>query len=206
MNYAPEGREGIAQLGHRGYVGGMWDEIGGLQLGFLISHGMQPHHKLLDIGCGSLRLGCKAIAYLDEDRYHGIDKEGQLIALGLHKELDDELRGKNPHLFATPDFEIPSYWGRFDFAIANSLFTHLTPESIDLCLRKLRGRVDVFYATYFETDPSHHNPDADHSHAVFAYPFKSLQAMGDVNGFNVIRLGAWGHPRGQLMAIFVPNA
>jgi hypothetical protein len=40
---------------YREVVAGLWDEIGSLQFQLLIDHGLQPHHTLLDIGCGSLR-------------------------------------------------------------------------------------------------------------------------------------------------------
>lgn len=42
---------------HRIAVGGMWDEIGKLQFEFMVKQGLKPHHKFLDIGCGSLRGG-----------------------------------------------------------------------------------------------------------------------------------------------------
>ncbi len=38
-------------------VGGMWEEIGRLQFVFLVEKGLQPHHEMLDIGCGTLRGG-----------------------------------------------------------------------------------------------------------------------------------------------------
>ena len=45
-------RRAVAEGGHREAIGGLWDELGEHQLGFLIREGMKPHHKLLDIGCG----------------------------------------------------------------------------------------------------------------------------------------------------------
>lgn len=53
----PEGRFGVWMVGHRNYVGGLWDEIGLLQFEFLKSRGLKPHHVLVDIACGSLRAG-----------------------------------------------------------------------------------------------------------------------------------------------------
>ena len=71
----PEGDRGIEAIGHRQYVGGNWDEIGNLQFNFLKSKGLKPESYLLDIACGSLRLGVKAIPYLNPDHYLGIGKE-----------------------------------------------------------------------------------------------------------------------------------
>ena len=33
-------------------------------MALLLAEGLRPEHHLLDIGCGSLRLGCKAVPYL----------------------------------------------------------------------------------------------------------------------------------------------
>src|SRR6476620_10345865 len=74
----PHGVEGIRQLGHRDYVGGLWDEIGQLQFDFLVSNGLKPQHYLLDIACGSLRAGIHFIPYLETGHYLGIDKEPEL--------------------------------------------------------------------------------------------------------------------------------
>jgi hypothetical protein len=38
----PHGSKGIKRVGHRRYVGGLWDEIGKLQLDFLINQGLRP--------------------------------------------------------------------------------------------------------------------------------------------------------------------
>ena len=67
---------------HREAIGGLWDEIGDLQMRFLIAQGMQPGHRLLDVGCGSLRLGSRAVEYLDAQRYFGSDLNEVLIRAG----------------------------------------------------------------------------------------------------------------------------
>jgi hypothetical protein len=53
----PQGEEAVEKLGHRNYVGGMWEEIGKLQFDFLVQQGLKPSHCFLDIGCGSFRGG-----------------------------------------------------------------------------------------------------------------------------------------------------
>jgi hypothetical protein len=50
---------------HRAVIGGMWEEIGTLQLSFLVSQGLARSDKLLDIGCGCLRGGVYLVGYLD---------------------------------------------------------------------------------------------------------------------------------------------
>jgi hypothetical protein len=79
----PEGETGIRKAGRRLYVGGAWDEIGKLQFDFLKQQGLKPYHYLLDIACGALRLGVRAIPYLERGHYLGIEKEEGLIAAGV---------------------------------------------------------------------------------------------------------------------------
>lgn len=83
----PEGEEGIRLVGHRDYVGGLWEEIGQLQCAFLVAQGLKSFHCLLDIGCGALRGGVHFIRYLDPGNYLGLEKEKTLIELGVDKEL-----------------------------------------------------------------------------------------------------------------------
>ena len=59
-----EGEHVIANIGHRTYVGGLWDELGLLQFQFLLEMGLKPSDCLFDIGCGSLRGGRHFIKYL----------------------------------------------------------------------------------------------------------------------------------------------
>ena len=54
---------------HRDIVGGRWSETARAQMACLLAEGMQPPHRLLDIGCGALRLGHRAVAFLDPGNY-----------------------------------------------------------------------------------------------------------------------------------------
>ena len=58
---------------HRDIVGGRWEETGRVQMAALRAEGLMPHHRLLDIGAGALRLGCKAVPYLDAGHYWATD-------------------------------------------------------------------------------------------------------------------------------------
>ena len=73
---------GVGGAGHRGYVGGKWDELGRLQFDFMVARGLQPEHVFLDVACGSLRGGVHFIKYLDAGNYLGIDKERALVRRG----------------------------------------------------------------------------------------------------------------------------
>ena len=191
---------------HREYVGGLWDEIGALQLRFLIERGLQPSDVLLDVACGSLRGGVHFVRYLDVGNYLGIDKEQTLIDRGVELELGAELyETKRPELVVNDSFDFSSFSKRPDVSLAQSLFTHLSTDAIALCLTSLRAFVEPghsFYATYFDGD-STGNPDRSHDHGRFAYTSAELGMFGARAGWKTDSIGDWGHPRGQKMMLFV---
>ena len=199
----PEGDAGIEKIGHREYVGGLWDEIGQLQFDFLCARGLTPRSYLLDIACGSLRLGVKAIPYLDAEHYLGIDKEQGLVTAGLEKELDPKIRQeKQPNIIVSDSFEFEKLGQQADFAIAQSLFSHLPPALIDLCFSKLRPCLQddgAFYATFFKADHTIHNPDKPHDHGYFAYTQDEMCEFGVRNGYRAHYIGGWNLPRQQVM-------
>jgi len=201
---AMHGEAGVAEKGHREYVGGMWDEIGKLQFDFLISKGLKPEHYFLDIACGSLRLGVKAIPYLEKFHYLGVEKEQSLIDAGKKKELQQEMLDiKQPELLVSDAFEFNQLSNRPDYAIAQSLFTHLPDELIEICFRNLSSSMNdngVFYATFFiKPDDAHKNPVKAHDHGYFAFSKEEMCAFGNDNGFIANYIGDWGHPRNQVM-------
>ena len=114
-------------LGHREAVGGAknWDSLGSWQLDFLKSKGLTKDSKLLDAACGSLRLGSKAIPFLNSANYMGFDRDEHLIQMGLKNELANEvIASKKPNLICVADFNLDNL-DNFDFCISQSLVYHL---------------------------------------------------------------------------------
>jgi hypothetical protein len=199
----PQGERGIAKRGHRDYVGGLWEELGQLQFNFLLSKGLKPDSYLLDIACGSLRLGVKAIPYLEPGHYLGIEKEASLVSAGVDKELDPDTRKeKRPNIVISNSFQFEKLGRKADFAIAQSLFTHLPPTLIELCYEKLYPWLDdmgIFYATFFETEQNRNHPTKPHDQGHFAYTRTEMCSFGSDRGFTANYIGNWNHPRGQVI-------
>ena len=125
------------EVNHRKYVGGgspeMWYHIGKIQYHFLVSNGLKPNHTFLDLGCGSLRLGQYLIPMLDKGGYYGLDAREDMVQEGLRNELLYEVARVKLHTFSyNHEFDF-SFINSFDYAIAQSLFTHLSMEYIELC-------------------------------------------------------------------------
>lgn len=201
---------------HRQRVGGLWDEIGRLQVDFLRAQGLRPSDALLDVGCGCLRGGVHFVRYLDDGRYYGLDKDAELIGAGLTVELPAAgLAGRLPpdHLLVNDAFEGWRFGVSFDVAWAQSLFTHLEAPDIRRCLQQTARCVRPggrFYATFFESGedvrvPVTHQPggittrpDQDPYH----YRFPDLVALCADLPWRASSVGEWSHPRDQRMARF----
>ena len=85
-------------------------EAGGrAQLVRLLSHGLTPESKVLDIGCGCLRVAYWLIRFLDSDCYCGIEPARQRVDYGKqYLFTSEELEQKRPRF----DFN-----ARFDSSI-----------------------------------------------------------------------------------------
>lgn len=146
---------GVKRGMHRELIGGMWDEVGEWQFNLLNSEGLRPHHRLLDVGCGSFRGGVRFVEFLDAGNYFGFDLSRQLIEAGYAREIEaGGLAGKLPkqNLCVTGDFSCEVFGGGFDYAIAVSVFTHLPLNHWRVALERLAPQMKpggLFYATYF---------------------------------------------------------
>lgn len=141
--FSPYARPGfyddaLAKGRHRDIVGGRWDETGRAQMAALVDHGLSPDHVLLDIGAGSLRLGCKAVPYLEPGHYWATDASRALMLAGLASELEPRDRLDPAQLIEDPDFAFPGIPDTITHAIAFGVFPHLGPEAIARCFNGLR--------------------------------------------------------------------
>jgi SAM-dependent methyltransferase len=203
---------------HRSTVRGtaaFWEELGRLQLDYLVEQGLQPSHYLLDVGCGPLRAGVHFIGYLDPGHYAGIDKRGDSLERARRVELPRHgLDDKQPLLLVNGAFEFGKLGQTFDYAIAQSVFTHLPLNTIMRCLVEMAhvlrpgGR---FYATIYENPEgksylgdvrqservvSHYDRDSYH------YDLEMLRAACEGTGLTMSYAGDWEHPDNQKMVVF----
>jgi SAM-dependent methyltransferase len=202
---------------HRELIGGLWDELGHLQLDFLLAQGLERRHRLLDVGCGSLRAGVHLVRYLDPGNYFGIDLQEPLINAGYEREirpakLADRLPRRNLRASGTFDAAFAS---PIDIALATSVFTHLPFNHLRWCLEALEPVVrggGRFFVTYFEvadehrfSEPLKHSPgDVVTMPASDPYHYRPrdiLHAAAQTGWAGRI-IGSWNHPRDQRMAVF----
>ena len=201
----------IAAGEHRNFVGGLWHEIGALQFEFLLQKGLRPCHKLVDIGCGALRCGVPIIRYLEEGNYYGLDINASLIEAGKFELAKAGLTAKYPTFLVNDKFGIDRFGISFDFAIAQSVFSHLDMNLIIQCLaetRKVLTSSSKFFCTFFlapwpgHTAPIQHQPGGvitNSNRDPFHYSFSEMERLAGAAGFSANLIGRWGHPRSLQM-------
>lgn len=128
----------IAAGRHRAVVGGRWDETGRAQMAILRDAGLRRHHHLLDIGAGAMRLGCKAVPYLDPGHYWATDASAALMRVGRDVELPDPARLPMDRLIADAAFDFPGVPDCITHAIAFAVFPHLPMAHLRRALTNLR--------------------------------------------------------------------
>jgi hypothetical protein len=120
------------------YVGppGQYDFMGATQFRLLTTLGLRESHRVLDLGCGSLRVGRLLVPYLLPDCYHGIEPNAWLVDDAIEHQLGrDILRIKRPRFDANTEFRADVFGVEFDFIVAQSIFSHATPDLIVTALK-----------------------------------------------------------------------
>jgi SAM-dependent methyltransferase len=212
-------QERIEKQTYRTFVsgtGGTWDEGGASQLDFLKKRGLKTNHRFIDIGCGALRAGRHLVDYLDEGNYYGVDANRELLQIGYDRELTEDQRGRLPvaNLRANDRFNV-DFGVKFDMAIAQSVFTHVSLNHMRLCLHRL-ARVmrpgGVFYASYVdqpESTPIDHifqkgkgGRTYFYEKNVFWYHLSDMEWAADDDEWSVRFVGDYGSAQQQLMVAY----
>jgi SAM-dependent methyltransferase len=141
---------------YRSYVGGpgRYDVLAGEQFSFLLAAGMREEHRVVDLGCGSLRLGRLLIPFLLPDRYFGVEPNEWLVREGFERELGNDIKEiKRPRFRYVDDFSLDGFGEQFEFAIAFSVFSHTYPDLAEIGLRQVAQTLapgGVLIATFVE--------------------------------------------------------
>ncbi len=113
-------------------------EMGLMQLNAMLEQGLEPHHKVLDIGCGPMRAGLWLLKVLEPDRYFGIEPHKARLRFGIDHVLGSELvERKRPRFDHNMDFDLGVFGEKFDFMVARSVWTHA-------CKRQILAMLDGF--------------------------------------------------------------
>ncbi len=194
-----------------------WKAHQEMQIKFLLSKGLASSCHFLDVGCGPMRLGVKVIPLIKTGWYYGVDINQDTLDLGRKVLLDHDVNSQRFTLIQTKNFELDDVDKPIDIAFSNSLFSHLSLNSIRLCLtsvRRVLSENGVYYSTFFNIDealwprPADRNkwgrvfatyPNSDPYH----YSEQMLRDLAKNAGFSMALDDDFGHPT-QTMACFRP--
>jgi SAM-dependent methyltransferase len=192
-----------------------FERLGKLQLDYLVGQGLEPRHRLLDVGCGPLRAGVHFIRYLEPGHYFGIDRRADWLEIGREVEIPrNGLGDKRPVLVQMDDFGFERLGAKFDYALAQSVFTHLPANSILRCLMAIEKVLvpgGKFYATFYLNEQGKRNLDPIQQTArisshfdrnPFHYDVAAFEWMCEDTSLTPEYLGDWGSPRNQKMLVF----
>ena len=114
---------------YQAYIGPAYeyDIMCGRQFTLLFNLGVRETDEVLDFGCGSLRLGRVLINYLNKHKYHGIEPNKWLVNSAIKNEMgQDIINIKKPDFSHNSDFDSKVFNKKFNFIIAQSIFSHCT--------------------------------------------------------------------------------
>ncbi len=106
----------------RNSVGGMFDQVGSIEVALCRHYGLQPDGFLIDVGCGSGRLAYPMSRYL-HGRYAGFDVVDELVAYARKTVNRSDWRFE-----AIDHIGIPEQDGSADMVCFFSVLTHLLHE------------------------------------------------------------------------------
>jgi SAM-dependent methyltransferase len=193
---------------YRAYVGPPkdYDLISAMVFNLITCIGLRQHHKVLDIGCGSLRVGRLLIPFLNKGNYVGIEPNKWLVTQGIKNEV-----GKDLIRIKEPVFSFQSSLVEFkkplaaDYAIAQSVFSHCGVDLITKWLEEVSRNLKdtgVFLATFLKADDDFKGFGWIYPECV-NYRAETMARMAAAAGLHFEMID-WAHPR-QIWAIFAKN-
>jgi SAM-dependent methyltransferase len=190
---------------YRAYVGPpeRYDLMGLSQMGLLFALGIRESSRILDIGCGSLRVGRLLIPFLQAGHYCAIEPNRWLVQKGILHNLGFEMYlRKRPRFSHSADFRYDGFGGRFDFIVAQSILSHTEAGLARRCLSGLRDALTdqgLFLGTFLlpnRAESCRVDPEGE----AWCYPdcvsFSEprVDALFQASGLAYWKL-AWFHPR-----------
>ncbi|GGJ43991.1 class I SAM-dependent methyltransferase [Streptomyces brasiliensis] len=175
-----------------------WLALGAMQFDYLIEHGLKPHDRMLEIGCGNLRAGWRFIDYLEPGHYYGIDISPDILVEAQRTLVRHGLQDRLAHLALVENLTLgflPSRW--FTVVHAHSVFSHSPLQVIDECLANV-GRVlapgGFFDFTFDRTEGSEHHVLRED----FYYRTETLISLAERHGLTARFMDDWEQrPHGQ---------
>jgi SAM-dependent methyltransferase len=144
------------RLAETRFLGGppwTFERLGRHGLEVLLREGLTPQSRVLDVGCGALRLGYWLMRLLEPGRYFGIEPNEEMLNVGLHELVEPEVVERaDAHFSPNSDFDFSVFGESFDYVVARSIWTHASRTQISAMLASFAATAapeGVFLASYY---------------------------------------------------------
>lgn len=189
---------------YRAYVGPPqdYDLIAAMTFNLLTTAGLRQCHKLIDVGCGSLRAGRLFIPYLNPGNYIGIEPNQWLVEEAIKYEIGEDLIRMRAPSFIFKSTLSAADSLEADYAVAQSIFSHASHSQIVNWLRDLSDHLKAdgaLFATFIIGNEDY-NGDAWVYPGCVTYRPETMAKAAAQAGFRFVPL-KWRHPR-QTWALF----
>jgi SAM-dependent methyltransferase len=132
---------------------GSFERVGRLGFEVLVKEGLKPTSRVLDVGCGALRLGYWLMRFLDPGHYFGIEPQREMLQVGLDELIEPEVVARAQARFDhNTDFDFSVFGETFDYAFARSVWTHASKPQIAAMLESFAANGapgSVFMASFY---------------------------------------------------------
>lgn len=194
---------------YRAYVGPPedYDLVSAMVFNLLTCSGLRQHHKVLDIGCGSIRIGRLLIPYLNRGNYYGVEPNKWLVEKGIEEEVGNDLiRIKNPTFSYRDNLSEFKDKLNINFAIAQSIFSHTGIDLLTSWIKQVSNHLaddGAIFATFIL------GPEDTHESG-WVYPgcvdlsIDTIDRIAQENGLQSLQLN-WAHPRQSWVLLYKAN-
>ena len=138
------------------------------------------------------------------DRYCGLEPNQWLVEAGLEREIGADLaRLRRPVFRHESDFTLRKFGRRFDYIIAQSVFSHAARDQIATCLREAKevlAQTGLFAATYRQGDTDYAGQDWVYPECVEFTP-ETIDRLAEQAGLGCYSL-SWGNQNRQRWVVF----
>ena len=193
---------------YRAYVGPPqdYDLVAAMTFNLLTTAGLRQQHKLIDVGCGSLRAGRLFIPYLNVGNYVGVDPNEWLVREAIAHEIGEDLiRIKGPSLIFQSNLAGIDPL-QADYAVAQSIFSHASLGQVKNWLQDISGQLKssgAFFATFIPGPEDYAGEDWVYPGCV-NYRTETMAEAAAGAGFRFTPL-QWRHPRQTWALFFKPD-
>jgi SAM-dependent methyltransferase len=112
-----------------------FERVGRLSFDVLLREGLRPGSRVLDFGCGALRVGYWLMRFLEPGCYYGIEPNSAMLQVGLDRLLEPDVVARaQAHFADNDDFDLSVFGVAFDYVLARSIWTHTSREQISTML------------------------------------------------------------------------